>query len=228
MHVPRGYVQRFHLRVSERADLAEVHHLNCSTGDCNSCGGGERLVETPSGVPTSAASATTSQVFDGDIHPGHLITVTSFTPVARSSPHIVAASLPRHDVTPMQLGFDAPICADLKACYDVTEHQDIAVNLEGKKLALVDSMLRVEGHTITGKVKVCEEEGDKKVWIRWSDDGWCHVQETECVPVGRDIFSFSFTAVPGRRVELAAGCLYGSSEYYWDNNSNQNFVVHTC
>lgn len=99
--------------------------------------------------------------------------------------------------------------------------------VEGNKVALIKSSLKVEGSTsITGRVFVSKEERFKQVWIRWSDDEWSHEQDTISEQISTNIFTFRLPIVRGRKVELAVKYILDAQEY-WDNNDGKNFMVCT-
>ena len=108
---------------------------------------------------------------------------------------------------------------------DVTELE--AKDVEERKVALIKSSIKFEGsNSITGRVLVSKDEGCKQVWIRWSDDEWSHVQDTKSEQIDSNTFTFRFTIVRGRKVELAVKYMLNDQEY-WDNNDGKNFMVCT-
>ena len=98
--------------------------------------------------------------------------------------------------------------------------------LEGRRVALIKNSLVAADSHVTGQIAVSDEGGYKEVFVRWTDDGWGHVQEAVLTPIQCNTFSFTIAAAPGRKVELAVRCTIDNQEY-WDNNQGNNFVVCT-
>lgn len=119
-----------------------------------------------------------------------------------------------------------------------SDYLEFRRKLDCDKVSLENVIIKENEDSITGTIKVSNMSFEKEVFVRSSSDNWLTNEDTFCAYVNNssnntinaayiiyDTFSFKLALPPkARRLEFCI-CFRSNGNEFWDNNSNNNYVL---
>eukprot|EP00731_Ephydatia_muelleri_P008463 Em0004g801a len=88
-----------------------------------------------------------------------------------------------------------------------------------RNVDLIDNRLEGTVQTLTS----ASSETEERLFVRWSDDGWTSIKNTEASKVAPNIYSFVIERTAGSTVKMAIKYIIGEHEL-WDTNHFHDFT----
>ena len=88
-----------------------------------------------------------------------------------------------------------------------------------RNVDLIDNRLEGTVQTLTS----ASSETEERLFVRWTDDGWTSIKNTEASKVAPNIYSFVIERTAGSTVKMAIKYIIGEHEL-WDTNHFHDFT----